>query len=281
MRKVAVEWSDKLRVGHLTKYEAWTALTTRVMRTLLYAAPALTITKGEANYIMAPILMRGLNALGIQRYLPRAVVYAPLKYQGMAIPNLYVETGIQHIALLLQETQANSPTGKLLQMSIEATKVEIGAGGSLFKQSFDKYGQLATDSWIKQTWRFLSDHEITIEEQTGDLHLKRHGDVFLTMAFLQRGFKGAMLRKLNMCRLYLRVETLSDIATADGRYIERWALEGRKEANPITYHEWPNQGEPGRQAWMQWRQALQQSFCGGHLAHGLLHTLGAWTSRAP
>jgi hypothetical protein len=80
MRKVAVEWSDKLRAGHLTKYEAWTALTTRVMKTLLYAAPALTITNGEANYIMAPILMRGLNALGIQRNLPRAVVYAPLKY---------------------------------------------------------------------------------------------------------------------------------------------------------------------------------------------------------
>jgi len=74
MRKVAVEWSDKLRAGHLTKYEAWTALTMRVMKTLLYAAPALTITNGEANYIMVPILMRGLNALGIQRHLPRAVV---------------------------------------------------------------------------------------------------------------------------------------------------------------------------------------------------------------
>ena len=43
----------------------------------------------------------------------------------MAIPNFYVETGIQHVALLLQETHANLPTGKLLRMSIEATKVEI------------------------------------------------------------------------------------------------------------------------------------------------------------
>jgi hypothetical protein len=58
--------------------------------------------------------------------MPRAVVYAPLKFQGMAVPNLYIETGIQHVALLLQEMQGNSPTGKLLRMSIEATKVEIG-----------------------------------------------------------------------------------------------------------------------------------------------------------
>jgi hypothetical protein len=66
MRSVTVEWGDKLWVGHLTRSEAWTALTTRVMKTLLYAAPALTITNGEANHIMAPILMSGLNALGIQ-----------------------------------------------------------------------------------------------------------------------------------------------------------------------------------------------------------------------
>jgi hypothetical protein len=82
MRSVAVEWGDKLRAGHLTKYEAWTALTTCVMKTLLYAAPALTILNVDANHIMAPILMSCLNALGMQWYLPWAVVYAPLKYQG-------------------------------------------------------------------------------------------------------------------------------------------------------------------------------------------------------
>ena len=136
MRSVAVEWGDKLWAGHLTKYEAWTALSTRVMKTLLYAAPALMITSSDATYIMAPILKSGLNALGMQWQLPRAVVYAPLKYQGLAVPNLYVETGIQHVTLLLRETHSNSPTGKLLRMSIEATKVEIGIGGSLFQQSF-------------------------------------------------------------------------------------------------------------------------------------------------
>jgi hypothetical protein len=96
------------------------------MRTLLYATPALTITNRVANHIMAPILMSGLNALGMQRHLPRAVGYATLKYQGLAVPNLYVEMGIQHISLVLQETYRNSLTGKLVRMSIEAAKVEVG-----------------------------------------------------------------------------------------------------------------------------------------------------------
>jgi hypothetical protein len=66
MRSVMVEWGDKLWAGHLMRNEAWTALMTHVMKTLLYAAPALMIMKGEAKNIMAPILMSGLNALGIQ-----------------------------------------------------------------------------------------------------------------------------------------------------------------------------------------------------------------------
>jgi hypothetical protein len=70
MHNVALEWRDKLRVGHLTKYEAWAALTMCVMKTLLYASPALTVSSTEANHIMAPIVMSGLNALGMQRYLP-------------------------------------------------------------------------------------------------------------------------------------------------------------------------------------------------------------------
>jgi hypothetical protein len=252
MRSVAVEWGDKLRAGHLTKYEAWTALTTRVMRTLLYATPALTITNGEANHIMAPILMSGLNALGMQRHLPRAVVYAPLKYQGLAVPNLYVETGIQHISLVLQETYRNSPTGKLLRMSIEAAKVEVGVGGPLFMQPFERFGTLATESWVKHTWQFLSEYGITIEDKVGDIRLRRHGDEFLTRIFAQHGYKGAALKRLNACRLFLQVETLSDITTADGRYVLGWAIEGRAQLNPIRYHTWPNQGDPSKQAWSQW-----------------------------
>jgi hypothetical protein len=70
MRSVAVEWRDRLRVGHLTRYEAWTALSSRVMKTLLYAALALTITNGEASHIIAPMVMSGLNAMGMQQHMP-------------------------------------------------------------------------------------------------------------------------------------------------------------------------------------------------------------------
>ena len=186
------------------------------METLLYVAPALTIMNAEANHIMAPILMSGLNAIGIQHYLPQAVIYAPLKYQGLAVLNLYIETSIQHVTLLLQKTPTNTPTGLLLCMIIEAMKVKTGVGRSLFEPSFAHYGSLATDCWVKHTWHFLLDHDILIADQVGDLQLHHHGDHFLTDAFIQHGIKGAALKHLNACCLFLQVETLSNITTTNG-----------------------------------------------------------------
>jgi hypothetical protein len=39
-------------------------------------------------------------------------------------------------------------------------------------------------------------------------------------------------------------------------------------------------GQP-KQAWILWQHTLACCFCGGYLAHGLLHSLGQWIDRAP
>ena len=163
------------------------------MKTLLYATPAMNLTQAQSAYIMAPILMSGLNAVGIQCFLPGSVAYAPICYQGLGLPNLYVETGIAHIRFLLQETHSQTHTGTLITISLEATKVEISVGGPLLTKSYQRYGDLAMDGWVKHTWKFLNDHGMTIEDNVGNLTLRHLGDVYLIDAFIQHGYKGAAL----------------------------------------------------------------------------------------
>ena len=139
------------------------------MKTLLYATPAMNLTQAQSAYVMAPILMSGLNAVGIQHFLPRSVVYAPICYQGLWLPNLYVKIGIAHIHFLLQGTHSQTHTGTLITISQEATKVEIGVGGPLLTKSYQRYGDLATYGWVKHNWRFLDDHGMTLENNVGDL----------------------------------------------------------------------------------------------------------------
>ena len=110
---------------------------------------------------------------------------------------------------------------------------------------------------------------MTVEETIGDLQLHQHGDIFLTDAFLNHGYRGVTLRQLNACHLCLQVETLSDITTADGCYLTHSAQQGLWDATRPLYHQWPTQADPGPRAWHTWQHALAVIFCGGYLHHGL------------
>ena len=94
LRKVAERWGDKVSVGAITKKDAWTALTTTVMKTLEYPLLATTLTQDDCTDIMAPILHDGLPKAGICRTLARAMVYGPKQYKELALHNLYTTQGL-------------------------------------------------------------------------------------------------------------------------------------------------------------------------------------------
>ena len=61
------------------------ALNSTVMRFLIYALPAVTLTEEECTSIMAPTLKNILNKLQIVRTIKRYVFYGPTTYQGMGL----------------------------------------------------------------------------------------------------------------------------------------------------------------------------------------------------
>ena len=56
MRKTAEEWYEKVRVGHLTMYDAWMVFNSTVLKTLEYPLLVLTLTEAEYDKIMALIM---------------------------------------------------------------------------------------------------------------------------------------------------------------------------------------------------------------------------------
>jgi len=101
MRRVAEVWYEKVRVGHLSRYDAWLALNPKVMKTLQYPLLALTLDEDECTTIMALILTNGLPTFGVTRSMARSLVYSPLKYQCLELHTLYTTLGLSHITGLL------------------------------------------------------------------------------------------------------------------------------------------------------------------------------------
>ena len=107
---------------------------------------------------------------------------------------------------------------------------------------------------------------------------RRDNNKFLMKEFQKAGFSKKQLIKLNRCRFYLHVETLSDITDGKGDQISTLSYTGHKTHYESQLHDWPVQVKPDEAHWTLWRKALRDSFkrttvqCLGILAE----PLGPW-----
>lgn len=75
-------------------------------------------------------------------------------------------------------------------------------------------------------------------------------------------YTGEDLRRLNQCRVFLRVSCLSEISTTDGSKISVEAWHGIPSENRWNEYEWPRrQTSLSHEWWDLWRRALQRFFC--------------------
>ena len=74
-RQVIYTWFEKVCVGHLLRYDAWSSFYNTVMNTLEHPLLVLTLTDIECNIIMTPMMTGGLPRMGISRNMDRKICY--------------------------------------------------------------------------------------------------------------------------------------------------------------------------------------------------------------
>ena len=135
---------------------------------------------------------------------------------------------------------------------------------------------LATECWVKSTWKFLSEHDLKIRDEAGgSLRLQRENDCFIIPWLFQHNFRGKDLAMLNRCRIYLQATTLADLVEGNGNRLRREAWDGTGPIGQSRFA-WPIQGKPPKQAWLRWQCALAKAF-GVHMPGWKLEVpLGRW-----
>jgi hypothetical protein len=137
---------------------------------------------------------------------------------------------------------------------------------------------LATKGWISHTWRFVRELGIDICDDIMDFQPPRHNDQLLIPMFGNLGFRGQELNYLNQCRIFLQVLWLSELTTADGRYLERHAMLPPFSISCMRRYRFPNQGYPSTVAWSTWQRALKQ-LCICDQRFQLRYPLGPWADQ--
>jgi len=204
---------------------------------------------------MKPVLNQGLPALGINRHLPHAVSHGPCKYQGLNLPNLYMEQAVIHIHTLLRfGVNFGDRTGQLLRANGEALWMEAGLNGQLFQIPLAVLPCL-TDTWLSQCWQQCHMLKISVTMDIKEFAQPRHRDREIMQIFLRDGTRGTELAALNLCRMYLQVIFVSDICNRDGTMVELCYWEGKKTSN-ISPYKWPCMHALTPAKWNGWRQRL-------------------------
>jgi hypothetical protein len=115
--QASIDWCANLQAGHLSKADAWYALNHTINKTIKYPMMTTSLSKAQCETVMRPFLNAGPSASGVACSMPRAVVWGPLRYQGLAICHLYTTQGVEHLLALLWHGTCPTLTGQLLHTS--------------------------------------------------------------------------------------------------------------------------------------------------------------------
>jgi hypothetical protein len=163
------------------------------------------------------------------------------------------------VTLFVQHLRPFDSVGKMLHLGYCWHQMHCGNSYPLLRQPSPNLHH-APIGFFSLLQTFLFNTDITIHPIPTLIRLPKplcRGDLNLSDSFDSLGWKGPKCRLLNYCRLFLLVETLSELCNLDGSSLLLQAWQGQPLSSKSTLL-WPNQEHPN--SWAPWRQALAKLF---------------------
>ena len=277
LRKAATEWATTFKTTRLSKEDAFYCLDTTIMKKLEYPLMVTTFTKQDTDYIMAPILQAALPSIQVQKNLPRTLVYAPIKYQGLGIKDLWTSQLIEHLHAIMRHSQRPTLTGTTIDSCMEDLVLELGSSTSFWDLDFTRWESIITKTWMSFTWKCLKETSLSFKGPLAKIPPQRHHDRFIMDDLIASGlYTAKQLCQINHVRMWKQVTRLSDICTADGL---RVAIDTFRKTPPTTTspYEWPKNRTPSEAYFTLWKTAITRLYLKEGTRHReLASPLGYW-----
>jgi hypothetical protein len=152
LKTQADQWADKIRSGMIPRGFTWQAFTSTILAKMAYAIPATTLTQEECQQITKKLVSATLTKAGINQHLPRDLVFGHESRQGLGFPDLYVWQGAEAVARTVRfGSVSDNITGRLVNTSYELLIIETGFLHPL-QEDYKRWGELATDCYMKRLW---------------------------------------------------------------------------------------------------------------------------------
>jgi hypothetical protein len=282
LTKKAESFATLIQTGNLTREEAYRAYHSIYIPGISYPLGVTHLSRTQAKRIQKRAIQPILASMGVNRNMHRAVVYGPPSHGGLGFRCISTEQGIQQIEHLVGHLRLGDTIGKLIEINLSLHQLTAGISLPLLASPHVKVPYL-TKGWFTSIREFLSSIHASIEiNNLCTLLPCRDNDKLLMDLLNDDSVPPGHLDRLNHCRLYLQVLTLSDICTADGLQIKHCAFHGRSIEDSSSAWHWPRQERPPAQSWTIWQSTLRRHFLEPKKGLSLRPAarLGAWLPTA-
>ena len=261
---------SSINCSFLNEEETRQALRQRLVPKLTYTLHATSFTSSQCKAINTIISKTFLPRLRLNRHFPRAVLYGPVTYGGMAFPEIQSLQCATQLEYVIKQLRWNHTVANDLLVTIDSAQLHTGVGPPLMEittpsikyagPSFilslrDQLTHIGGSLWIEDVW---------------SPPLQREQDEFIMDRFLRiPGITTSQLHRANAVRLYLRALTIADIAHPSGRFIPDGNLSGEWQGGSDLH--WPYQPKPPPQFWAEFRRCIRRSFCTSTSSHQPIH----------
>jgi hypothetical protein len=243
-------WVSRMVNGHLPNHMAWVAYRHQLWPGVRYGLGTMTNDLEVTDNLLHKEDYRMLNILGVVRSITKGLWHLHTSFGGFGLFDLTVEQLICRVNMLMQHYHTPTNLSRKLDTSLQYLQLQLGTPPNPFLLDYSVWGHLAPILWVMMLWQTLHHFDIHLYMAYPNIALPRERDQVITGIFLSMDLSPDAIRGLNRCRVSLESIFLSDLTTADGRYLEDYVFNPGGRGRSFKY-KFPRE-QPTRGDWNQW-----------------------------
>jgi ribonuclease HI len=276
MQEKCGKFAQRMYSAMLSREEALIFYRTICIPSITYSLAVGTFTEKQMSSLQGSLTQATLNGLGYNRKTPAAVVYGPPTLGGIGLRHLYAEQGTMQVQIVIQHLRAYTQVGATILIQLNWAQLVSGRSKGILEIPMENLPHLDDELWIQTMRRFLRVSQVTlhIDDIVTPVKKRINDEVIMDLIAVQT-WTNAEIRQINKCRLFMRIESVSEMCTASGSHVtdNHWnVIIGSGHNNKM----WPIQGHPGAACIATWKRFVKSICKDGTKA--LRVPLKSWTS---
>jgi hypothetical protein len=190
---------------------------------------------------------------------------------GGSLRPFATEQGVAQVQYLYKHWSSTLQLNSVQRIAVSWTQFHTGVGWSILYDVKTPLPHFVKSHWLRSLRNFYCSIQGRLWlNVTYVPALQRNYDTFIMDHVLQSQlFTAQQIRRINYCRLFLQVVTVSNMTNASGNRLFNGMLSGdTKDILSETMWHYTHQGRPNSNTWKLWHQA-----CAIFSTNGVLHDL--------